>query len=641
MRFTLVQPPLFNRLDDLLTPPLGLLSLGAVLREDDADVTLVDLNLKGFQDPGSLDPETFYESAQRLIAATEPDVVGFTSMALESHVGLELARRLKQHDLRLRTLFGGPHFSSIAKPLLRHYPWVDFVAVGEAEQPLRDLLRHLRGRLNAGAMRGIAHRTAGEPAPGQPLSLPPALDELPLPAHDLVALDEYFAINRQRLMCIEHARGCQLRCSFCYSEAHWGHGERGKSTARIVRELAQLRDLGARGAFFVADNFLNSPARARALCAAIDKADLGLWWKCYGTLAQLDEPTLAALGRAGCRSVFIGVDAASDHNKKAFRKTYFKGWEPLRETLERCMRHGVLPTCSFMLSSDDTEDGIESTLRTALLTRRLGAEVTVNALAVYNGSALDAAVRDGDPEYSELKPRLLYDTPEINFENAFARERPELFPMHRRAPAGPATGDLHVFCHVARQLIMRNPLTLTRLALDTEDRVSGLVRDVARELRGPLASGIGLHSSNGYPAAARALFRLLSRHDTLTAVLLYELLDSRLPDRDLPTVRVLVENELMHRQLNRFHVVDLPYSPASIGATTRIDPDAPARPFLLTRFAGLVHHAPLSESCAPSILEELSAAVASHDPVTLARSTCLWLERQFVLLEGPVPAQCV
>ncbi len=91
MRLTLVQPP--NGLYDCydLAPPLGLLTIAAAVEEDGVDVALLDMNLLGLRDR-SWSRGDFYHRALSSIADTNPDVVGFTSMVVESHVCLEMAK---------------------------------------------------------------------------------------------------------------------------------------------------------------------------------------------------------------------------------------------------------------------------------------------------------------------------------------------------------------------------------------------------------------------------------------------------------------------------------------------------------------------------------------------------------------------
>ena len=85
--------------------------LGAALREESVDVEIVDLNLRGMQNPALLHDENFYTIALNWILDTSPDVVGFTSMALESHVCLELAKLVKQQGGNKAC--GQPGFTSI------------------------------------------------------------------------------------------------------------------------------------------------------------------------------------------------------------------------------------------------------------------------------------------------------------------------------------------------------------------------------------------------------------------------------------------------------------------------------------------------------------------------------------------------
>ena len=101
MRVTLVQPP-SNRIDTSeLAPPLSLLTVATALQDAEVDVSIVDMNLECLENPGNAGPD-FYAWATERIASTAPDVVGFTSMALESHIGLEVSRRLKSLDPSVR-----------------------------------------------------------------------------------------------------------------------------------------------------------------------------------------------------------------------------------------------------------------------------------------------------------------------------------------------------------------------------------------------------------------------------------------------------------------------------------------------------------------------------------------------------------
>ncbi len=85
MKITLVQPPLLGEEHRLhLTPPLGLVSLGAVLREESADVEVLDLNFLGFQDREPLPPKCVIRGTRRGCAASR---VGAQRVSTSSSIG--------------------------------------------------------------------------------------------------------------------------------------------------------------------------------------------------------------------------------------------------------------------------------------------------------------------------------------------------------------------------------------------------------------------------------------------------------------------------------------------------------------------------------------------------------------------------
>jgi hypothetical protein len=430
MRLTLVQPPNGLYDHDELCPPLGLLTIAAAVEEDGVEVSLVDLNLRGQRYPGFL-LDRFYEHATQAIADTEPDVVGFTSMVVESHVSLELAKRIKTCDPGVVTVLGGPHFSAIAREALDLYPWVDYVVTGEGETAMRLLLRYLAGKAVPPNLPNVARRATGDVALERVLKPLATLQAMPSPAYHLVDLSAYFTTNPRQLLDYEVGRGCIFRCGFCYSPVHWGQGEQVKSVDRVVDDVVRQQALGARTLFFVQDNFLNSAAAAKALCHALAEADLGLPWNCYGTLPQLTADVLDALAAAGCDSVFVGVDAVSPTAQRSFGKHFFKGWERLEARLQTCLDRGVVPTCAFMIDFPTPDHtNTDAALNTALFAKNLGCGFRINTLSVYNQTATAQALSDRPRTYTEVVPRLLLDTPSVIHENPYAWEHPELFPYH-------------------------------------------------------------------------------------------------------------------------------------------------------------------------------------------------------------------
>jgi len=461
VRLTLVQPP-NGYLDPYdLAPPLGLLTLAAVVRDDGVDVALVDFNLGARQHPDRFG-EIFYDWAVDEIADTEPDVVGFTSMVVESHVCLELARRLKERDPAVVVVLGGPHFSAIARPALELYPWVDYVVTGEGELALVGLLRRLRGVPVEDELVNVAARRNGTVELRRSLRTLGSLDALPFPAYDLVRLDDYFAHNPVRLLNFDGGRGCIFRCSFCYSPGHWGQGEQVMSADRVVEDVRRLADLGAGHLFFVQDNLVNSASATKRLCRELADAGAPVTWNAYATMQRLVPDLLDPLAEAGCTELFVGVDAISADAQLAFGKHFFKGWDSLRQRLLGCLDRGIVPTCAFMIDLPESGDHrrTDDALTTALLTRNLGCGIRLNTLTIYNDTATEQQLGAARRTYTELKPRLLLDTPPVIHANSYAREHPELFPFHSTPLDIPRYERFVTAMHAAYTLFTSYPRTL-------------------------------------------------------------------------------------------------------------------------------------------------------------------------------------
>lgn len=400
MKVVLVNPPHSEYDLNEIGPPLGLLRLASIARASGWDVEIVDLNLLTHIDANLR--TRFYERALELITEASGDLYGFTSMCVDSHVALELARRIKIQAPTAKVVLGGTHFSSIRDAVTQSCQWIDSVVTGEGESAFRQML-------------------SGDHPVGMPT--------LATSDYALVDIGPYFALNPYRSIDVESARGCRFRCAFCYSPSHYPQ-RRTLDLDRLLQELAFLEDRGARHVHFVEDNWLNDEERALTLCSALAEAKLGLTWHCYATLPQINQRIVAAMAAAGCRAVFVGVDAIGKMSERTYGKRFSSGAD---EKIRLCMDYGVRPTCAYLLAPPSHPCGrdVEETLSGALAARALGALVRLNILTYYSGTRIAQAGKVAFA-HDETKVELTMDVPDVVARNQYAAEHPELFPFHSR-----------------------------------------------------------------------------------------------------------------------------------------------------------------------------------------------------------------
>jgi len=429
MKVVLVNPPNGFYDTTYLAPPLGLLTLASFVRQFNYDVEVIDLNLEMFADK-TIDKENYYQNSCKLILEKKPDVIGFTSMCLESHFSLELSRQIKIKIPEVKTIVGGTHFGAISDEVLENFDFVDFVITGEGENAFLGILNKLKsGKL--ALPKNVTYRHNGKIQKGILENRILPLEEIPFPAYDLVDLERYFKLNPAHLFNYEAGRGCVFKCSFCYSPVHYGDSIRHKSPELIVEELKKLVVLGAKHIFFVQDNFLNSPRWASEVCRQIEQADIPLTFECYATYPQLKEQIIDLLADAKCVGIFTGIDAVSISSQQRMNKPFLKSWEKTSKKLSYCLEKGIKPICAFILEEPNQDiEKIESAIYTALECISLGCEVHLNTLSIYNKTQLEKISLGNEYHYSEIKPELMFDTPKVVQKNHFAKIMPQLFPLH-------------------------------------------------------------------------------------------------------------------------------------------------------------------------------------------------------------------
>jgi anaerobic magnesium-protoporphyrin IX monomethyl ester cyclase len=203
----------------------------------------------------------------------------------------------------------------------------DAVVRGEGEVTLVQALDALTGRGDGGlaAVAGLA-LLRGD---GTVLRTPPRpfvkdLDALPFPAWDLVDWDRYRAVWRARhgyhSINLATTRGCPYHCNWC-AKPVYGQRYAVRSPERVAAEMAWVKRAYAPDhVSFVDDIFGLRPGWVEAFADAVQAADARLPFRCLSRADLLTDATVAALVRAGCRTIWIGAESGSQRVLDAMEK---------------------------------------------------------------------------------------------------------------------------------------------------------------------------------------------------------------------------------------------------------------------------------------------------------------------------------
>ena len=383
MNVLLVNPPFGGK---SRLPPLGLLSLAAVLLQDNHAVEVLDLDAAPEPDPMALLDEA--------LSRFGPSVAGVSAMTDSFSAAREVCRRVKALNPSALAVMGGIHATVHDRDILSTCPDVDIVVRGEGEYILRDILRARSAGLPLSGIEGLTYRNGRVAVRNRRRAVEPSLDSYPIPAHQLVPGRGYRARG------ISSSRGCSRRCTFCSIRSLYGGTVRFREIDGLIDEIGQLAVLGAEGVYFSDDNFTADAARVASLCRAIEARGFHRRMRFFaeGRVDDVCEnPMLPGiLSEAGFGALYVGAESGSIEILEGYRK----GITPadIERCVALCVEQNLTPVVSFILYGP--RDTVATIRETLALARRLfenGAEIACTEMLIpYPGTPIQARLsKDG------------------------------------------------------------------------------------------------------------------------------------------------------------------------------------------------------------------------------------------------------
>ena len=137
-------------------------------------------------------------------------------------------------------------------------------------------------------------------------------------------LQGYTLLGRQ-VDVVETSRGCTYDCSFCSIIEMRGRNFHTYSLERVLNDIRDARDHGARTIFLVDDNITLNVRRFEALCHAIIEARLNnldyFVQAMTSSIASHGETLAPLMRRAGFRYVFLGIENILEGDLQFLRAT--------------------------------------------------------------------------------------------------------------------------------------------------------------------------------------------------------------------------------------------------------------------------------------------------------------------------------
>jgi len=211
--------------------------IGVLSLSEDADEAIGKL----IEARRTIFPRWLDECAE-FVVAENPTLVGFTCLFDQTISSIALARKIRERLPAVTIALGGYGLEGpVAREVLRCFPWIDAVCLGEGEPAIVELARASAGQRPLAGIPNILTRDMGEPelvgpryvrnlriAIREPIPIrarPISMDESPVPSFDdyLADLDELNRVHQVEIefdtLPVETSRGCwwgqRHHCVFC------------------------------------------------------------------------------------------------------------------------------------------------------------------------------------------------------------------------------------------------------------------------------------------------------------------------------------------------------------------------------------------------------------------------------------------
>ena len=326
---------------DYLYPPIEMATAAAYVMKNGFESSLIDGNLE--KDVKSIfakikDPEFFVVNA------------GVFSFGNDT----KFMQLLKNEFPSAKVIAYGQAPTSIPEEVIG---FCDYVVIGEPEKTLVDILSG-RPEKAVGFMKG------GKIHIDRRDNSVENVDEIPLPARQLLNNGAYRHAFLKPFTQITTARGCPFRCIFCTSREYF-RSYRPRSIGNIMAEIEEVYNrYGIRNFGFADDTFAMNEKRVVQLCEGIMERGMKVRWFATARVDTITPRMLDYMKRAGCEVLMFGIEASSQEIIDKLKKGVSVG--QIERAVRMTRKSGIKAHGYFVLGSPfDTPETVKKSVKFA------------------------------------------------------------------------------------------------------------------------------------------------------------------------------------------------------------------------------------------------------------------------------------
>ncbi len=361
MRILLIQPPFPEKDITSLTKyaPMGLIAVAGYVRENNknAEIKIYDANIE---------ENSSIQKLVDLILEYDPRILGLTGMTTNINAALKIAESVKTIKPDIITIVGGVHATVAPSDVLSDKA-IDFIVMGEGEITFSEFLKNIDSPEVYEKIKGLGYKRNGKIILNERRELIKNLDELPIPAYDLLKIEKYRSPygSRSPFISVIRSRGCPFCCIFCGVQSMFGRIYRVQSPARTIEEVDYLIDkFGVKEIGFKDSEFIINPQNTAEFCDLLIERGYDLIWSCNARVDQGNYELYQKMKKAGCLTVAFGAESGDQDILNTLKKGITI--QQIKQAIKNARKAGLKSSVGLIIGSPgETKETIMKTIRLA------------------------------------------------------------------------------------------------------------------------------------------------------------------------------------------------------------------------------------------------------------------------------------
>jgi anaerobic magnesium-protoporphyrin IX monomethyl ester cyclase len=312
-------------------------------------------------------------------------------------------------------LVGGVHPTIIGKKLLKDYPEIDFLCIGEGESMIIDFLDKFKSN-EIYDIPNLCYRKNNKIITN-PIRPAEDLSKLPDFNWNFFKKNSIVEQNARRFLLVTATRGCPYNCSYCSNGVYLKHyGKdylRKRSVEKVINELKYLKKKYKPNLFYFGDEMILFDKQYAAELFNQIKKEINLPYGCMVRVENVNQKIVDIFKKTGCLYVGIGVECGDEKFRKSVLNRHMSN-NKIIEVFNMFKKANIFRTSFNMIGYPVNYDN-ELTLSTIKLNQKLNPDYSqVTIYYPFPGTKLyDICIEKNLIDYSKLQMTSEYHTSSV------------------------------------------------------------------------------------------------------------------------------------------------------------------------------------------------------------------------------------